>query len=768
MLLLRDVIDAPIFANAEYLSLIEGQGLNPLLQNYWMTIHPPVLFLGFGSMAIPFCYAVAGLWTKQHIEWLLPGFKWALFAGVTLGTGILMGGAWAYEALSFGGYWAWDPVENTSLVPWIILVAGIHTNLISRKTGYSIKSTYLFYILAFLLTLYSTFLTRSGILGDTSAHAFTEMGLEWQLVAFILFFTGLGFGLYAFRQKGVPAPKKEESIQSKEFWMFIGAIVLFFSALLIITSTSLPVFNSIVQYFDPVYEGKVIEDPISHYNKYQLWIAIFIGFLTGMSQFLRFKAFNWTHHKKSFFINTGLSLVIAVGITLLFNTWFKLNHWALFLLLISGLYAIIGNGIYLVRFIKGNLKAAGSVFSHVGFGILILGILSTGLKTSYITSDPFGQRGLVEDDQLANNVALLMGKPLFVNDYWITYEKDTVVQRERLYKIRFEQKDEEGNIEESFTVYPNFLYDKDFTKAAAYNPDTKHYLDRDIFTILAALPTSVTDIEAAKSLEDSLVYNQFSLEVGDTLSLEGAEIVMQEITLNPVSTELEHNGYDLAAGVSIKVVDPEDQEIIEALPILALKDGLLYHYPAKIQDLGLRIRMSENTFDDIFTLEDELQYQGFSLVEGQQKNVDDLTIKMAGLNRNPQHRNYERREGDIAVSAKLEIIRDGIEYLSEPVFIIRGNNLFNIKDYNPSLGMHIRFINIDPNSGELLFNYAYDKRGSSKITFDIAENVPRTDFIYLEARVFPWINLVWLGSILMLLGLLFGFLRRYSQKPIKS
>ena len=104
--LIRDTMDAPIFANADYLSLITGTGLNPLLQNYWMVIHPPVLFLGFASVTIPFCFAIAGLTSKEHKEWLRPAMKWASFSGFIYGLGILMGAAWAYEALSFGGYWA--------------------------------------------------------------------------------------------------------------------------------------------------------------------------------------------------------------------------------------------------------------------------------------------------------------------------------------------------------------------------------------------------------------------------------------------------------------------------------------------------------------------------------------------------------------------------------------------------------------------------------------------------------------------------------------
>src|SRR5690606_32062162 len=147
--------------------------------------------------------------TNQHREWLKPVMPWASFSAAVLGIGILMGSAWAYEALSFGGYWAWDPVENTSLVPWLILIAGIHTNLIAKNTEYSIKSTYIFYLLAFILVVYSTFLTRSGIVGDTSVHAFTAMGLENQLIFFILLFSGIAIVSYFLKRKNIPAPKKE-------------------------------------------------------------------------------------------------------------------------------------------------------------------------------------------------------------------------------------------------------------------------------------------------------------------------------------------------------------------------------------------------------------------------------------------------------------------------------------------------------------------------------------------------------------------------------
>jgi len=380
LLLIRDTMDAPIFQNADYVASIQGSGLNPLLQNYWMTIHPPTLFLGFASTIVPFAYAIAGLWTDRHKEWLGAVAPWALFSGGILGTGILMGGAWAYEALNFGGYWAWDPVENMSLVPWLILVAGIHTNLVARATGHSIKSTYLFYILTFGLIVYSTFLTRSGVLGDTSVHAFTEMGLETQLLVFLAasFLGGLIPFFYKFKQ--IPSKKDEEAIESKELWMFVGALILVFSGAMITASTSLPVYNEIATLFNENHIDKTILDPISHYNQYQLWIGVFIGLLSAFAQFLRWRGTNWKSYSGTFFKHAGYALIGALALTFLTKTWLSFSAWQYFLLLFAGIYTVIANLDYLIFFLKGNLKVGASAISHMGFGIMI--VKAYWIKTS--------------------------------------------------------------------------------------------------------------------------------------------------------------------------------------------------------------------------------------------------------------------------------------------------------------------------------------------------------------------------------------------------
>src|ERR1035437_1911689 len=199
---LPEMANLPFIQMPDYLSRIkDGQGLNPLLQNYWMVIHPPTLFLGFASTVVPFAFAIAGLWKKKYTEWQRPALPWTFFGIMVLGTGVLMGGAWAYEALSFGGFWAWDPVENASLVPWLTLVGSAHLMLINRNNDQSVFITFFLALLSFLLILYSTFLTRSGILGETSVHAFTDLGMSGQLLIYLFFFLVLSIILIVIDKK---------------------------------------------------------------------------------------------------------------------------------------------------------------------------------------------------------------------------------------------------------------------------------------------------------------------------------------------------------------------------------------------------------------------------------------------------------------------------------------------------------------------------------------------------------------------------------------
>jgi cytochrome c-type biogenesis protein CcmF len=852
--LLRDTVDAPIFNQSDYLSKIQGAGLNPLLQNYWMTIHPPTLFLGFASTVVPFAFAIAGLWTRKHTAWLKPAMPWALFSGAILGTGIFMGAVWAYEALSFGGYWAWDPVENASLVPWLILVAGIHTHLIANATGRSIKATYAFYLASFLFVLYSTYLTRSGILGDTSAHAFTELGLSFQLVLFMSIFALIGFFLLLSRYKFVETktqtskgysphwqtalhigvivltffcvayllssdinilqfldannPEKtifiskavlvillllalwfyfyfwrffddaegapaEESANTREFWMFIGALVLFFSATLMIGATSLPVFNKIIQYFQPDFVGAAIKDPVEHHNRYQLWIAVLMGLLSGAAQLLRYNERNWPVWRKQFAMSMLIATVIAAGLTWLNSMELRISAWQYFTMLFAGMFAVATNGIYLIKIIKGNLKASASSLSHIGFGLLILGILYTGLNKEWVSQNKFAMEGLIEGlgkDGTDRNVLLLRDAPMPIKHPWkATYFADTLERQTRTFSVRFDRIDTLGNpTGEQFAVQPNVMYDREFTKVVASNPSTKHYWNKDIFTLVSSLPKAELDKDFAKQQEDSVDYTTHLMALRDTVWLETYYVIFDGITRTPVHEDYTPHAGDLAFGLDYRIGkrirDGEAEQKTTAVMYVRPGEGG-FAIPAQVKKYQVRVKPKDEALEAIFKQEDALKYIPYRVGEGESFTHQGYTFKLKGVNKEPKHLAYEPQEGDIAVGGLIEVTDPrGAKSALEPLFIVRDGQPFGIKDEQMAEGLHIKFTNIDPQAGKLEFAVAKSDPRLLRLPFDIAEDVPSSDYIVMEAIIFPGINLVWIGCCMMLFGLFLGWLVRRSKR----
>jgi cytochrome c-type biogenesis protein CcmF len=763
MTLLRDMNPAPIFSNADYLSLIKGRGLNPLLQNYWMTIHPPTVFCSFALSVVPFAYAIAALWTNTYEEWLKPVFRWALMSAAILGIALIMGSIWAYEALSFGGYWAWDPVENTSLVPWIILVGGIHSNLIARATGQGLKSTFLFYIFGFLLIVYSTLLTRSGILGDTSAHAFTEMGLEWQLTFFNGTFLLIGLVLFFVRYKKITSPAKEESAVSREFWMYVGSLVLMFSGLLINGSSSLPVYNKIRRYFDPAFIGNVLKDPIDHYNKYQLWIAIFIGLLSGIAVWLQYRseAIKKNILLKKFVIFTLLSC----GLTVALCYWINLPFYQHKIMAFASWFAIVSNAAYLIDQLKVNTKGIAAAVSHFGFGLMSIGILASGLNFTNL-SNPFMFKGLFGGEgEEEKYIQLIKGSPLMVKNYIVNYEKDTLIGKSRLYDITFKEVNKNQEVVDSFMTRPNAVYANDFSKIAAFNPDTRHYFTKDIFTCVVSLPPAIADSEDAKRIEDSTKYVAYDVALGDTIFLKSKDkLVIDKIQFRPSHSEYLKNKHDVGYGFEYTLYD-EFHQINKGEAAIGLDGNILYKYPGVLEKLGIKIRPDESFIDRLLTPEENLTYQNFSVKQNQEVLFKNYKISLTGFDKNTDTTRYQKMDGDISVAGIVKITDGQNTYEAKPIFVIRDSAPMGIKDYIPELGIHIRLANINPKTNVFEIRLAQDARGAMvKIPLEVATGVQRTDYLILEAKIFPGINLYWLGSILMMVGLVLAWFFKKSVK----
>ena len=220
---------SPFAANPAQVS--EGVGLNPLLQDFWMAIHPPIIFVGYALLAVPLSLSLGALIKSPASKsWLEPARKWTLIAWSFLGAGIFIGGYWAYKVLGWGGYWAWDPVENSSLVPWLLSAVLLHLINLAQKKSAVLPVAHIAAVFAYSLVIYGTFLTRSGILGDFSVHSFagSDVGLTIALANALVLIGGLA--IIFVRAKKFPAGRMYDSFSEPAFIILLGMLLIVFAA----------------------------------------------------------------------------------------------------------------------------------------------------------------------------------------------------------------------------------------------------------------------------------------------------------------------------------------------------------------------------------------------------------------------------------------------------------------------------------------------------------------------------------------------------------
>lgn len=573
-LLLRDSMQgAPIFAMPNYMDFVkDGNGLNVLLQNYWMVIHPPILFLGFASTLIPFAYCIAALWKKDYSLFIKPTLAWTIFNGAVLGTGIMMGGAWAYESLNFGGYWAWDPVENASLVPWLTLIAGLHTLLVYRSTGRALTMTIVLLLLSHLLIWYSTFLTRTGILGKTSVHAFTGDGkaLTYHLLIVIGILLLMSITALVARWKSIPKIKTEEETLSREFWMFIGSVILFLSAIQITITTSIPVWSPLAKWIT----GKEFAPPTDvmlHYNNIQVWVAIVVGILSAVVLYMKFK-----HTEgKSLAVKLGLTALIAFLMAGGIAWGQNITTWQYDIMLFAACYGVVANVYYGIVIQKLRFKKLGPSVSHLGFATVLLGILLSSYNKHPISfsttgvSIDFGKKSQEENmKENRENVTMFRGIPVAMGDYFATYIGDSDVagkDRRIYYKVLFERKDTASQkVLESFMLYPDAFINPKGQQGLSANPSTKHYWNKDIFTFI----NSASD----KTKSDTSSYRSHTVsKVGDTIYLNNGYMVFTGFVKDANDKRYQQGDSDMAVSAGFKVYDANGS-VQEINPLFILKD----------------------------------------------------------------------------------------------------------------------------------------------------------------------------------------------------
>ena len=284
----------------------DGNGLSPLLQWWTMVIHPPFLYLGYVGCAIPFAFAMASLITKQPGEaWIHTTRRWAILTWLFQTTGILLGMGWSYTVLGWGGYWAWDPVENASLMPWITATAFLHSVMMQEKKGMMKVWNMVLVSATFLLSILGTTLTRTGLV--SSVHAFAQSPVKPYFTTFLISATVLVVVGIVWRLPYLKSEVKLESVVSRESSFLFNNLILLASCFAVLWGTLFPVIMEAI-----TGEKETIDAP--YYNKVNVPIALFLIFLTGVGPLIAWRKSSLASLRKSFFLPTIVGVVVIVGL----------------------------------------------------------------------------------------------------------------------------------------------------------------------------------------------------------------------------------------------------------------------------------------------------------------------------------------------------------------------------------------------------------------------------------------------------------------------
>ncbi len=431
-----------------------GKGMNPVLQNRWIMIHPPILFAGFAAMSVPFVFAMGGLIRREYQRWIQIALPWALFACAVLGFGIMLGGFWAYVTLGWGGFWAWDPVENSSLIPWLVCVAMVHTMLVQQRTKGLVKTNVVLALLGFLSVLYSTFLTRSGVLGDTSVHAFVEPGffVYVLLLVFLSCFALIGVGLIVWRMRDMAKMNDSFSPSSREFSLGVGSSLLLASALIVTLGTSYPMLAEIFGKPKVAVEG-------AFYNMTHQYLMMIVFLVNALSMALSWKATPTAQIRSRIQVAAlGALLVTALS----YAVGLREPIW-LILAFLSWTSLII-NVRHAISLVRKSIVRAGAYISHFGVALMLLGVIATAGYTE------------------TQHARMVEGRATEVLGYTLNFKGKLQVEQEYKDREKYEYHIEVARNGTTQMVHP-VLYYSDFNQrqSAFLEPGIAWTLGRDLY-----------------------------------------------------------------------------------------------------------------------------------------------------------------------------------------------------------------------------------------------------------------------------------------------
>ncbi|HEY5940471.1 MAG TPA: heme lyase CcmF/NrfE family subunit [Gemmatimonadales bacterium] len=284
----------------------DGRGLNPQLQNVGMVIHPPMLYLGYISLTIPFAFAMAALLSRRlDTGWIHAMRKWTLVSWLFLAIGITLGMWWAYVELGWGGYWAWDPVENASLLPWLTMTAFLHSVMIQEKRGMLKRWNFSLVIGTFLLSIFGTFITRSGVIA--SVHSFTQSNVGYFFLAFLVIVAVLSFTLLYTRWGLLEADVRLESVVSREAAFLFNNLLLVGIAFSVLWGTLFPILSELVR-------GTKITVGVPFFNRVNVPLGLLLLALTGVGPLIAWRKASTSNLRRQFIAPVACGLITLAAL----------------------------------------------------------------------------------------------------------------------------------------------------------------------------------------------------------------------------------------------------------------------------------------------------------------------------------------------------------------------------------------------------------------------------------------------------------------------
>ncbi len=345
----------------------DGIGLNASLENIWMTIHPPIIFAGFAALAVPFAYALSALWRNEYEEWAIRVRPWAIYAATMLGFGLALGGYWAYETLGWGGFWAWDPVENTSYFPWLFMAAAVHGLMLQINRGRMARWNPLLCAIPFLLFVYGTFLTRSGVLAEVSVHSFDALAKSALGILIAMLGGGLllTLGLWGWRYRQMPAPPSAVKVRgfSREAAVRWGITLLILSALVSLVGTSYPLIARL-------FRGEPVSLKPDFYNQVHAPWVVIAAIVLAAAPMLRWSGMSLDDILQR--LTKSWLLAVATGFGLYFLGFQEPLTLFIVVLLSFAFYSNLGA---IWRRVQASRVTVGGFLTHAGLAIGVIGLI---------------------------------------------------------------------------------------------------------------------------------------------------------------------------------------------------------------------------------------------------------------------------------------------------------------------------------------------------------------------------------------------------------